>query len=209
MTRDEERFLRSQQEPIVGGLPDVPGILAAMRLTPGLGVHLRGLADELLVNDFPGATLHRAEREMIATGGLRGKRLLLLHGLARRLRDRAARAQRSSRTRCRSSTASRAARRDGLDAKMARCSTSRGPCGATPRDLTAGRRRGGAGRGRDRRRRPARRADRVGVLHVQPHGRRPSGRRPRRPPRPTARAPPRSPSTATATPGSRPLPGRS
>jgi uncharacterized peroxidase-related enzyme len=51
----------------VGGLPDVPGIGAAIRLTPGLGVHLRGLADELLVHDFPGATLSRAEREMLAT----------------------------------------------------------------------------------------------------------------------------------------------
>jgi len=67
MARDEERLLRSQQEPIVGGLPDVPGILTALRLTPALGVHLRGLADELLVNDFPGATLRRAEREMLAT----------------------------------------------------------------------------------------------------------------------------------------------
>jgi len=67
MARDEERLTRSQEEPIVGGLPDVPGIGAAMRLTPGLGIHLRGLADELLVNDFPGATLSRAEREMLAT----------------------------------------------------------------------------------------------------------------------------------------------
>jgi uncharacterized peroxidase-related enzyme len=67
MARDEERLIRSQEEPIVGGLPEVPGILAAIRLTPGLGVHLRGLADELLVNDFPGATLKRAEREMLAT----------------------------------------------------------------------------------------------------------------------------------------------
>ena len=67
MARDEERLIRSREEPIVGGLPDVPGILAAIRLTPGLGVHLRGLADELLVNDFPGATLVRAEREMLAT----------------------------------------------------------------------------------------------------------------------------------------------
>lgn len=67
MARDEERFERSRQEPIVGGLPDAPGILAAIRLTPGLGVHLRGLADELLVHDFPGATLIRAEREMLAT----------------------------------------------------------------------------------------------------------------------------------------------
>src|SRR4051795_6867222 len=67
MARDDERLLRSQEEPIVGGLPDVPGILAAIRLTPGLGVHLRGLADELLVNPFPGATLERVEREMLAT----------------------------------------------------------------------------------------------------------------------------------------------
>ena len=45
MARDEERRARAQQGPIVGGLPEVPGIGVAMRLTPGLGVHLRGLAD--------------------------------------------------------------------------------------------------------------------------------------------------------------------
>jgi AhpD family alkylhydroperoxidase len=67
MARDEERMLRAQQAPIVGGLPDVPGIGVAMRLTPGLGVHLRGLADELLVNDFPGATIRRDQRETLAT----------------------------------------------------------------------------------------------------------------------------------------------
>ena len=67
MARDEERLARAQEDPIVGGLPDVPGIGAALRLTPALGVHLRGLADELLVNDFPGATISRAEREMLAT----------------------------------------------------------------------------------------------------------------------------------------------
>ncbi len=67
MARDEERLQRSQEEPIVGGLPDAPGILTAIRLTPGLGVHLRGLADELLVNDFAGATISRGEREMLAT----------------------------------------------------------------------------------------------------------------------------------------------
>jgi uncharacterized peroxidase-related enzyme len=66
MTRDDERFQRASQPPIVGGLPDIPGIGAAMGLSPGLGVHLRGLADALLVDDFPGATLRRAEREMIA-----------------------------------------------------------------------------------------------------------------------------------------------
>lgn len=67
MTRDAERRQRAQQQPIVGGLPDVPGIGVAMRLTPGLGVHLRGLADEVLVHDFPGATLRRDQREMLAT----------------------------------------------------------------------------------------------------------------------------------------------
>lgn len=67
MARDEERLARSQEQPIVGGLPDVPGIAAAFRLTPGLGAHLRGLADELLVNDYPGTTLDRADREMLAT----------------------------------------------------------------------------------------------------------------------------------------------
>ena len=67
MARDDERIARSQEDPIVGGLPDAPGILAAIRLTPGLGVHLRGLADELLVNDFAGATISRGEREMLAT----------------------------------------------------------------------------------------------------------------------------------------------
>jgi len=66
MARDDERLQRAGQGPIVGGLPDVPGIGAAMRLTPGLGVHLRGLADELLVNDYPGATLRRDQRETLA-----------------------------------------------------------------------------------------------------------------------------------------------
>ena len=67
MARDDERAARAVQQPIVSGLPDAPGILTALNLTPGLGVHLRGLADELLVNDHPGATLTRAEREMLAT----------------------------------------------------------------------------------------------------------------------------------------------
>ena len=67
MARDEERRARAQQGPIVGGLPEVPGIGVAMRLTPGLGVHLRGLADEVLVHDYPGATITRYEREMLAT----------------------------------------------------------------------------------------------------------------------------------------------
>ena len=67
MARDGERLERAREEPIVGGLPDVPGIVVAMRLSPGLGTHMRGLADELLVHDFAGATISRAQREMLAT----------------------------------------------------------------------------------------------------------------------------------------------
>ena len=51
----------------MGGLPDAPGILTGLLLTPALGVHLRGLADELLVDDFAGATISRPQREMLAT----------------------------------------------------------------------------------------------------------------------------------------------
>jgi uncharacterized peroxidase-related enzyme len=67
MTRDEERLARSIEAPLIGGLPDAPGIVAAMRLDSELAVHLRGLADRLLVADFPGTTMSRAERELIAT----------------------------------------------------------------------------------------------------------------------------------------------
>jgi uncharacterized peroxidase-related enzyme len=67
MARDEERQLRAKEQPIVGSLPDVPGIGVAMRLTPQLGVHLRGLADQVLVEPYPGATITRAQREMLAT----------------------------------------------------------------------------------------------------------------------------------------------
>jgi uncharacterized peroxidase-related enzyme len=67
MTREAERLARAQEHPVVGGLPEVPGIRVAMSLTPGLGVHLRGLADELLVHDYPGATIDRVDRELIAT----------------------------------------------------------------------------------------------------------------------------------------------
>jgi AhpD family alkylhydroperoxidase len=66
MARDDERIARAQEAPIVGGLPDAPGIRAAIGLTPALGSHLLGLADALLVDDFPGASIGRAEREMLA-----------------------------------------------------------------------------------------------------------------------------------------------
>ena len=50
MARDEERRHRAEQGPIVGGLPAVPGIGAAMRLTPGLGTHLRGRLEQRFAN---------------------------------------------------------------------------------------------------------------------------------------------------------------
>lgn len=67
MISDAERALRASELPIVDGLPDLPGILVAMNLSPELGAHLRGLADTLLVHPFPGSTLSRAERELLAT----------------------------------------------------------------------------------------------------------------------------------------------
>jgi uncharacterized peroxidase-related enzyme len=67
MSLEEKRKHRASEDPIVGGLPEVPGILVAMSLSPGLAAHLRGLANELLVKDYPGASLTRAERECIAT----------------------------------------------------------------------------------------------------------------------------------------------
>ena len=72
MTTEQGRFQRSAQEVLVGGLPPIPGIGAALNLTPELGRNLRGLADELLVNDFPGATISRFEREMLATATSQG-----------------------------------------------------------------------------------------------------------------------------------------
>jgi uncharacterized peroxidase-related enzyme len=67
MARDDERRARAAEAPIVGSLPDAPGILAAMQLAPGLALHLRGLADALLVHDFPGVTMSRSDRELLAT----------------------------------------------------------------------------------------------------------------------------------------------
>jgi uncharacterized peroxidase-related enzyme len=67
MARDDERRARASDPPVMGGLPNVPGIGVAMALTPGLGAHMRGLANELLVHDYPGATITRGERELLAT----------------------------------------------------------------------------------------------------------------------------------------------
>jgi uncharacterized peroxidase-related enzyme len=67
MAREQERIQRSKEAPIVGGLPQAPGIGAAMQLHPDLAAHLRGLADTLLVHPYAGTSLSRGERELLAT----------------------------------------------------------------------------------------------------------------------------------------------
>src|SRR5579863_9331018 len=64
--REEERRVRARELPIVDGLPDLPGIIVAMNLSPTLAGPLRGLANALLVDEFPGSTLRRSERELLA-----------------------------------------------------------------------------------------------------------------------------------------------
>jgi len=67
MITDDYRLRRAEETPIIGSLPDFPGILATMKISSAIRSHLAGLADELLVNPFPGATLTRSERELLAT----------------------------------------------------------------------------------------------------------------------------------------------
>ena len=67
MDRQSEREARSREAPILEDLPDLPGIICAMQLAPGLTEHLGGLANVLLTDPFPGATISRAERELLAT----------------------------------------------------------------------------------------------------------------------------------------------
>lgn len=66
-SRHDERLRRANEVPIVGGLPEYPGIISAMMISPTLATSLRGLADMLLVHHYEGATLSRADREVIAT----------------------------------------------------------------------------------------------------------------------------------------------
>jgi AhpD family alkylhydroperoxidase len=65
--RQQERIARSAEQPLVSGLPNAPGIVAAMQLSPELGSNLRALADTLLVHPFPESSLTRFESELIAT----------------------------------------------------------------------------------------------------------------------------------------------
>ncbi len=136
MTREDERRTRAQEMPIVGGLPDVPGIGAAIQLTPALGVHLRGLADELLVNDFPGATIDRAEREMLATAVSAGNDCFFCmdsHGA----HARAVMAQAGATDRAPLLDVLKGGSSDGFDAKMQALLLIARTVRRAPRDLTS------------------------------------------------------------------------
>jgi uncharacterized peroxidase-related enzyme len=70
MKRDDERLSRvsrASEAPIVSGLPDYPGILAALMISPDLARPMGALADALLVRPFAGATIMRSDRELLAT----------------------------------------------------------------------------------------------------------------------------------------------
>jgi len=65
--RELDRKRRSAEEPLVGNLPDYPGIWAAMMISPDLKEALEVLTDVVLVRPFAGATLSRGERELLAS----------------------------------------------------------------------------------------------------------------------------------------------
>jgi len=54
-----------------------------MQLAPGLTEHLSGLANVLLTDPFPGATIWRAETELLAAAVSAQNVLFLLRGFAR------------------------------------------------------------------------------------------------------------------------------
>ena len=169
MTRDDERLARANEAPIVGGLPDAPGIRVAMLLTPGLGVHLRGLADELLVHDYPGATIDRVDRELIATAVSAANDCFFCmdsHGAhASAVMQATGRLEAMPAIDILKNGAD-----DGLDAKLAALVRIARIVRQAPRELTVAGRGGGEGGRRERRRRPAGGPDRGRLLDVQPHG---------------------------------------
>jgi AhpD family alkylhydroperoxidase len=65
--RQSQREARSVAPEVVPGVAPVPGIGAAMVLSPALGAHLQGLAEALLVEGLPGSGLTRFECELVAT----------------------------------------------------------------------------------------------------------------------------------------------
>src|SRR4051794_34550760 len=67
LARHDERRARAEASPLVGGLPDYPGIIAAIKISPELGSIIQSLADLLLKEKYGKSQLTRYEREFIAT----------------------------------------------------------------------------------------------------------------------------------------------
>ena len=152
-----------------GACPTCPGIGVAMRLTPQLGLHLRGLADQAAGRaTIPGATITRAQREMLATAVSAANDCFFC------MDSHAAHATRSwsatarpSRSRC--STRSRSAPRTASTPRCRRCSHIARTVRRDPRALTQrGHRMRRCAAGRERRRHPARDPDLGRLLDVQP-----------------------------------------
>ncbi len=169
MVRDEQRRARSLEEPIVGGLPNAPGIVAVMRLSPGLAENLRGLADELLVKDVPGTTLTRPERELLATAVSAANDCFYCMDTHGAFATEAPSTDkcwsgRWARRRHQVRTIRRPRRENGRSARHR-------PHGPTQSSQLDARRGCPRARGwRHRRGYAARRPHRFGILHVQPHG---------------------------------------
>ena len=170
MARDDERIRRAQQTPVVGGLPDAPGILAAMSLTPGLGTHLRGLADEVLVHDYPGATCAAPSAKCWRRRSRQGTTASSAWTRVRRSRLRSSSAE-TPRTEPRLLDEIKQGSSDGFDPKMqALLHIAPHRWARLPPADRCGRRRG-QGRRRHRFGRSARGPHRRGILDVQPPGR--------------------------------------
>ena len=120
-----------------------------MRLTPGLGVHLRGLADRCWSTTYPGATISAHEREMLATAVSAANDCFFCmdshgaHATALLERDGDDGAVPLLDT-------IKIGSSEGSTPRCRRCCTSRGRSAATPRDADRGGHRGGARRRRDR-----------------------------------------------------------
>ena len=198
---------RAEQDPIVGGLPDVPGHRRrdapdARARRPPARPRGRAARQRLPGRDAPARRARDARDRRV-----RGERLLLLHGLARRVRDGPAGARAARPSTCRSIDVIKTGSSDGLDAEDARAPPHRADASAATRSQPdRGRcRRRRIDAGRHRRGRPARGAHRRRRSRCTTGWSTASGRTRRLPRRPTPSARLRSPSSATA-PRGRPQP---
>ena len=172
MTRDAERLERAQEEPIVGSLPDAPGILTAdpadartsASTCEASPTSCSSTTSRVPPSAAPSARCSRPPCRRPTTASSAWTRTPRT-----RTRCSSGRARRSSRH---SSTRSRSDRRRDSTRRCARCSASRGPSGVrrstSPPTTWRSRRRAGASDADVQLAVPHRRR----VLDVQPHRRR-------------------------------------